>query len=458
MSYSDIPRERIHALSQKPARDGRWILYWMQQSQRAEDNHALEYAVRQANDRKLPVLAVFALWASYPEANARHFTFLLEGLQETREALRKKGIPLLVMGGSPVEVVLRYSRSAALVVTDRGYLRHQRQWRRMVAEKAPCLVVEVESDAIVPVATAAEKAEYGAYTIRRKLWKQAGRFLLPLQSTPLHNPMNPCPDEGLDLNDPAALCRSLGIPGEETPPVSRFLRGGARQARERFRRFLTEGLPNYRAHHNQPQTEDVSTMSPYLHFGQVSPLRLALELAGVPPSENTEAFEEQLLVRRELAINHIWFQADYDSFAGLPSWAVQTLREHAGDAKEHRYSGCRLETAETHDPYWNAAMKEMRHTGFMHNYLRMYWGKKILEWSPAPEEAFETALFLNNKYFVDGRDANSFTGIGWLFGLHDRPWPARPVFGKVRSMTATGLERKCDMKAYLQRVEKKLSE
>ncbi|NLC70179.1 MAG: deoxyribodipyrimidine photolyase [Desulfuromonadaceae bacterium] len=456
MSHPDIPAERIHPLNKKSVRAGKFVLYWMQQSQRAEDNHALEYAIRQANELQLPVMVVFGLWSAYPEANVRHFTFLIEGLRQTQKELMKRGIPLLVTEQHPVDAALGQAPSAALVVTDRGYLRHQRDWRKKVAEKTAGLMVEVESDAIVPVETASRKAEYAAYTLRRKLWNHAGRFLIPVQATPLHNPLNYVPQGGLDLNNAASLCQMLKIADGGPSTVSRFFTAGTSPAKKLFRRFLEKNLSAYKSHHNQPQYEDISRMSPYLHFGQVSPLWLALELAGIPPSENTEAFEEQLLVRRELALNQVWFNPAYDSFSSLPAWAIQTLKEHAADPREHRYSPRRLEEAETHDPYWNACMKEMRHSGFLHNYLRMYWGKKILEWSSSPEEAHGTALSLNNKYFVDGRDANSYTGIGWIFGLHDRPWPSRPIFGKVRSMMASGLERKCDMKAYLALVEKKL--
>jgi deoxyribodipyrimidine photo-lyase len=308
----------------------------------------------------------------------------------------------------------------------------------------------------VPVESASNKAAYSAYALRGRLWKQADRFLTPLRPVPLHHPRPVPPEAGFDLDHPGDCCRRLGLNGAAVPPVSRFCTGGTSTAKRLFRRFLAERLPRYQSHHNQPQEEAISRMSPYLHFGQISPLWLLLELRRCGATEATAAFAEQLVVRRELALNHVWYNPAYDSLEGLPAWAVQTLKEHAFDPRGHCYSPERLEQAETHDPYWNACMKEMRHTGFLHNHLRMYWGKKILEWSPSPEQAFETALLLNNRYFVDGRDPNSFTGVGWLFGLHDRPWPPRPVFGTVRSMTASGLERRCDMQAYLALVEQRL--
>jgi deoxyribodipyrimidine photo-lyase len=168
------------------------------------------------------------------------------------------------------------------------------------------------------------------------------------------------------------------------------------------------------------------------------------------------AYLEQLIVRRELAFNFVYYTDDYDQFTCLPEWARKTLDHHAGDKRNPVYSRKALETAQTHDPYWNAAMMEMKHTGYMHNYMRMYWGKKILEWTRDPEQAFKTALAINNEYFLDGRDPNSYAGVAWIFGKHDRPWPERPIFGKVRYMAASGLERKCDIQAYVGKVHHRI--
>ena len=169
-------------------------------------------------------------------------------------------------------------------------------------------------------------------------------------------------------------------------------------------------------------------------------------------SKAREAFIEELIVRRELAINFVYYTPDYDSYACLPGWAKKTLAEHKNDRREYLYSRGELENCRTHDEYWNAAMREMKSTGFMHNYMRMYWGKKILEWSQTPEKAFKAALAINNKYFLDGRDANSYAGVAWIFGMHDRAWFERPIFGKIRYMAASGLERKCDIQAYVAKV------
>jgi deoxyribodipyrimidine photo-lyase len=259
--------------------------------------------------------------------------------------------------------------------------------------------------------------------------------------------------QDLDLRDIAAFCRKLPI-DHSVPAASSFFRGGTSEAQKIFRAFLEQRLGDYAANRGQPQAGDVSHMSKYLHFGQVSPAWLAVEARKHgAAAENVVTFVEELIVRRELAMNFVEFTPNYDAFAGLPDWARATLQKHARDERPHVYRRAQLEAGETHDPYWNAAMREMRATGYMHNHMRMYWGKKILEWGRSPEEAHATALAINNKFFLDGRDANSFANIGWVFGLHDRPWGERPIYGTVRCMTAGGLERKCDIEAYVRKTE-----
>ena len=453
MNASPIEDARIRYLNDRDVARGRFVLYWMQQSQRAEMNHALEYAVAEANRLRQGVVVAFGLTDDYPEANLRHYTFLLEGLRETEQALLERNIRLVVRRGSPPAVALELGREASLLVCDCGYLRHQRQWRQAVAQRAACRVVQVESDLIVPVETASAKAEIGARTLRPRIRRQLTDYLKELPAVVVKRPAAGFKPDGMALDEPEAVLRSLCI-DRSVSPVSGMFRGGTSEAKRRFAVFINSRLARYRENHNQPQTDDVSSISPYLHFGQVSPLYLALEVtrASAPPAAQ-EAFLEELIVRRELACNFTHYSADYDSYACLPSWAKQSLAEHRGDRRDYLYSADRLENAETHDPYWNAAMREMICTGFMHNYMRMFWGKKILEWSRAPEEGFATILAFNNKYFLDGRDPNSYAGVAWVYGVHDRAWPQRAVFGKVRSMTASGLERKCDIQAYVRKVE-----
>jgi deoxyribodipyrimidine photo-lyase len=450
-----IEPERIQVLNDNDIRPGSYVLYWMQQSQRAVYNHALEYAVGAANDLHLPVRVVFGLMDNYPDANLRHYTFMLEGLQDVRRDLTKRGIAFAVYHGNPDDVALACADDAALIVCDRGYLRHQRAWRTRVAGNVHCRFIQVESDVIVPVETASGKAEYAARTIRPRLLKQFSHFLaLPSPVEPQVAMYDP-DDKGLSLDSVSDVCTSLQLDAN-VPPVNDIFTGGTSHAEKIFSDFLVHSFDSYARNRNQPQTDDVSYMAMYLHFGQVSPVWLAREALKHAPSENADVFIEQLLVRRELAVNFVYYTDNYDSYDILPSWARTTLETHAVDQRKYMYTPEQLENAEIHDPYWNAAMREMKYTGYMHNYMRMYWGKKILEWIPSPPVAFDLLLKLNNKYFLDGRDPNSYAGVAWVFGQHDRAWPQKPVFGKVRSMKATGLERKCDINAYVDKVNKKI--
>ncbi len=469
--------ERIRRLNQAPEGSGSYVLYWMQRSQRAQHNHALEFAVDAANERRIPIIVVFAVTDSYPEANERHFQFMLEGLADVRESLADRGIDFFLKHGHPTEVIPGVARNARLMVCDRAYLRHLRAWRRDVAEAVSCPVYEVEDNVVVPVEQASRKREFAARTIRRKIMSQVDAYTsLPQE----HRPQVPLDREDrarlgkgcLDPRDPAALCRSLSL-DRSVGAVSRFYRGGAAEGMRRARELFENRLGAYVANRNQPKTDDTSHASMYLHFGNISPIWLVLEVRrraaeaggervedGSPETtaqavaESADSFVEELVVRRELAHNYVFYEDHYDSYSALPPWALQTLSEHAADERPQLYSPEELAEAATEDEYWNAATREMITTGYMHNYMRMYWGKKILEWSPDPETAFNTTLEMNNRYFLDGRDPNSYANVAWIFGLHDRPWQERPIFGKVRIMKASGLKRKCDMPGYLAKVDR----
>jgi deoxyribodipyrimidine photo-lyase len=258
------------------------------------------------------------------------------------------------------------------------------------------------------------------------------------------------------LSDLDVLLATLDL-DVTVPPIPIFT-GGTSAATAVLRAFLRDQFADYAVNRNQPQTDHVSHMSKYLHFGQISPIAIALAIAAQGEDENSQTYLEELIVRRELPMNFVFYEPDYDSYACLPEWARTTLAEHARDRREPGYTARQLEDAATEDPYWNAAMNEMKHVGYLHNHMRMYWGKKILEWSASPEEAYATTLRLNNTYFLDGRDANSFANVAWVFGQHDRGWTERPVFGKTRSMTAGGLERKADPRAFVAKVEREIEE
>jgi deoxyribodipyrimidine photo-lyase len=445
-----IQPERVRRLNARKARRGDFVVYWMQAAQRAEGNHALEYAAAQANGLGRPLVVFFGLTEAFPEANERHYAFLVEGLKETREALRDRGIGMAVVHGPPAEGVIALGGRASLVVVDDGYLRVEKAWRRQAAAGLECPLVEVATNVVVPVAVASVKEEYSAATLRPKILAQLDRFLAPPVRTPLRKDSLRVPLESLDLADTAQVLRDLSI-ARDVSPVAAF-RGGTDEARRRLRNFVGTKLAGYAEARNDPALDATSGLSPYLHFGQISPLDVVLEVKK-GPRHGQAAFLEQLIVRRELAVNFVHYNRRYDGFGGLPDWCRETLLEHAGDRREFEYSFSEFEGARTHDPYWNAAQKEMLLTGKMHGYMRMYWGKKILEWSCSPRQAFRTALALNNRYELDGRDANGFAGVAWCFGKHDRPWGARRVFGGIRFMNDAGLRRKFDADAYVRKVE-----
>ncbi len=441
-----IQQERVQILKEGQPGSGGYVLYWMQASVRTRFNHALEYAAGQANDLKLPLIVAFGLTPGYPEANERSYLFLLEGLRDVQRNLNERGIGFVLRLGHPPEVMLDLAKKASLVVTDRAYLQPARDWRTWLAGRLDVPLIQVESDAVVPIETASSKLEWAARTIRPKIHKRLDEFLVPLDTCPVKVKSLGLID-GLDVSDPAGVLKGLDIdrsvpPGEE--------RGGEDAAQARLSAFVKAGLEHYDERRNDPLVDGASRLSAYLHFGHLSPIDAMLQ-ARKAGGAGLDAFTEELVVRRELSFNLCFYNPHYADYKGLPQWSRKTLEQHAGDEREHLYSRAELEAARTHDPYWNAAQHQMVRTGRMHNSLRMYWGKKVLEWSETPEEAYAVLVYLNNKYETDGRNANSYAGINWVFGNHDRPWARRPIFGTVRYMAASGLKRKFDADAYAEK-------
>lgn len=440
-----IHKTRISLLNKSRARKGKYVLYWMQASQRAKYNHALEFAIRQANERNEPVLVYFGLTDKYPEANERHYYFMLEGLKETQAALRKRSIQMVIRHESPEVGAVRLSGEASLLVCDRGYLSIQRNWRHYVAAQIDCPCIQVESDVVVPIKETSQKEEYTAATIRPKIHRMLFDYLVPLEEQePKLSSMN------FDYNSFAIknIDEAIGeLDIDRSIKCVNGFHGGTSKAENFLEEFLNEKLDLYQKHRNDPNANCLSNMSPYLHFGQISPLFIALRTleTGKP---SVDVYLEELIIRRELSINFVLYNERYDSFDCLPVWSKNSLIEHERDRREYEYSFDELESGKTHDQYWNAAQREMVLTGKMHSYMRMYWGKKILEWSREPEEGFRRCLYLNNKYELDGRDPNSFAGVAWCFGKHDRPWAGRPIFGNVRFMSSHGLKRKFDVDKY----------
>jgi deoxyribodipyrimidine photo-lyase len=385
---------------------------------------------------------------------------MTEGLLALSKTLKDQGIRFVIITGSPGAAPLALGDDAALVVTDRGYLRFQKRWREQVAAELECPLVQVETDVIVPVAIASPKEEWSAATFRRKITPRLDRFLMPLeQKKPARSSLDIDTGSVKEETDETLLKKVSGdnhgnnCSGQ--PDVLPW-NGGESAAQDMLNRFIRENLDRYPVYRNDPEANVLSCMSPYLHFGQISPLFIAQKiLESKSPSAGT--YLEELIVRRELSMNFVHYNSLYDEFSGLPDWAKKTLSDHSGDRREYTYRFSEFESAGTHDPYWNAAQREMVLTGKMHGYMRMYWGKKILEWSETPEEAYRTALALNNRYELDGRDPNGYAGIAWCFGRHDRAWQERPVFGKIRFMNAAGLNRKFDAGRYVTRIEALLS-
>jgi deoxyribodipyrimidine photo-lyase len=421
----------------------------MQAAQRAEYNHALEYSIQKANELKRPLVVFFGLTENWPGANQRHYYFMLEGLKEVRQRLKAKDIQMVIRHKSPDLGAVELAKDAALVVVDAGQLRIQRRWRSRVARRIECPLHEVETNLVVPVMEASFKEDFSAGTFRPRITKRLDYYLVPLK------PSRPKLDSlGLrfptfDLEDIDRAVSKLKI-DKSVGKVSAF-QGGTKEAKRHLSKFSRYKLSDFAELRNDPNADCVSNMSPYLHFGQISPLYIALQVLR-KSGPGKDAYLEELIVRRELSHNFVFYNSNYDAFACLPPWAKTTLNYHRRDKRQYVYSLDQFESAQTHDPYWNAAQKEMVITGKMHGYMRMYWGKKILEWTKDPRTGFKIALYLNNKYELDGRDPNGFAGVAWCFGKHDRAWAERPIFGKIRYMNAAGLKRKFNPDAYVKKI------
>jgi deoxyribodipyrimidine photo-lyase len=449
MATRIIEHQRITALNDHAPRRGKYVLYWMQASVRTRENHALEYAVRTANELELPLVAGFGLDPDYSEATPRTLRFLIDGLVDVAGGLARRNIAFVVRSGRPENVAAALSEDAASIVVDRSYLREPRAWRMGLASSTTAPVTAVESNVVVPVVFASGKREWAARTIRPKIHRHLERFLIELSTTPIDRTQPPrLASIAADERD--ALMAAAGV-GDD--PSDRF-RGGEHQAHAALRRFLDHGLERYADAGTAVTGELSSRLSMYLHYGHIAPTVIARRVRGSgAPQASVDAFIEELVVRRELAHNYVWYEPDYDRFPALPDWARTTLDEHRDDEREAVYTKAELEAAVTHDRYWNAAMIEMRETGYLHNRMRMYWGKRILDWTNTPEYAFRVALELNNRYLLDGRDPSSYANVAWIFGLHDQAFAERDVIGKVRPMTRAGLERKIDPDAYVAHVE-----
>lgn len=447
---SKVHPNRVRSLNTHPEQDG-VVVYWMQRDQRAEDNWALLYAQNLAITKNQPLIVVFNVVPKFLDATIRQYGFMLRGLAEVAEKLEQKHIPFVLLEGDAVENLPHFVKKhkAGALITDFSPLKIVRGWKHKIARQVLCAFYEVDAHNVVPVWVASPKQEFGAYTIRPKIHKLLPEYLTDLPKLKNHPAKTKLEHKPFNLNK---VFKSLEV-NEEVAEVD-WLTPGEKGAHKVFQRFLHKRFKAYATQRNDPNVEAQSELSPYFHFGQISAQRVAYEVSLMPASESRESYLEELIIRRELSDNFCFYNEHYDSFEGFPEWGKKTLNEHRRDTREYMYSYKQLESAKTHDDLWNAAQKEMVVTGKMHNYMRMYWAKKILEWTPDPETAFKYALKLNDTYELDGRDPNGYVGCAWsIGGLHDRAWGERPVFGKIRYMSYGGAKGKFDIKSYIARID-----
>lgn len=421
----------------------------MSRDQRSQDNWALLFAQELALQNRKPLAVVFNLVPEFLGATLRQYGFMLRGLEELEKRFGKFNIPFFLTFGDPEKEIPKFLElhSAGALVSDFSPLRIACEWKQKVAEKIKIPFYEVDAHNIVPCWIASPKSEYGAYTFRPKI-----RRLLPefLENFPMLRKQRFAWPKKLrrifwkDVWDKIHFVQNV--------PEINWLNPGETSAKNTLKRFMDQKLDLYEAEKNDPTACASSDLSPYLHFGQISAARVALDIEKHKGNlKSKAAFLEELIVRKELADNFCFYQPSYDSFQAFPGWAQKTLRKHQKDKRPVVYSLMKLELAKTHDELWNACQRQLLAFGKMHGYMRMYWAKKILEWTKSPEEALEFAIFLNDRYELDGRDPNGYAGIAWsIGGVHDRPWFERPVFGQVRYMSFGGCKGKFDVSRYVE--------
>ncbi len=439
-----------------PDLDGKCVVYWMQRAERGRDNHAVDLAVKVANALGLPLVVYFAGIANFPNANLRHYAFLNRGLVDVEEDLKERNISF-VLRNAPHESHERLLKDvqAAFLVGDENPMREPERWRRELAAKIKIPFWTVDADVVVP-SKLIEKAQYGAYTIRPRLYRMLPEYLVafenPKAEKAWHRPKDFHSDSVHEdmTRGWKELDRSVG-------PVEAWV-GGHHAAVKRLKHFTNKLMKDYERDRNRPEVDGTSAMSPYLHFGHIGPVSIALAVDAAVKKDPAlqsarDGYINELVAWRELAVNFVKYTPNYDTADCAEDWAKKTIAEHAKDERERMYSLKQLETGETYDELWNAAQIQMVEYGWMHNYLRMYWAKKILEWTPNAATAVRFAVHLNDKYFLDGRDPNGYAGIAWsMLGKFDRAWGERPVFGKIRYMSGASTGRKFDSKLYIEQM------
>ncbi len=437
-----------------PDPKGRCVVYGMQRSQRGIDNHAVDIAAQAANLLGLPLVVYFAALSDCPRANLRHYAFLNQGLPDIEADLVARNIAF-VMRRAPLESYEQFLAEvhAALLVGDENPMRAPEKWRKDLAAAITIPFWTVDADVVVP-SKLIERAQYGAYTLRPRLNRLLPDYLHSHLNTHAQYAWKRPRSFRADSVDDD-ITRGWKNLDRTVLPVNAW-QGGTHAALKRLKLFTRRLLESYEIQRNHPETDGTSCMSPYLRFGHIGPLTIALAIDAAAKKHPhlkaaREAYFNELITWRELAVNFVRYTPNYDSPKCAESWAKTTIAAHARDEREHLYTLTQLERAETHDDLWNAAQLQMLHHGWMHNHMRMYWAKKILEWTPGNSTAMKYAIHLNDKYFLDGCDPNGYAGVAWaILGKFDRAWSERPVFGKIRYMSCASTGSKFNSKKYIE--------
>ncbi len=443
-----IDSRRLQALRGGDVPAGAPVLYVMARDQRVRDNWALYHALSLANERAVPILVLFALGPMFQHGSARHNEWMVASLRDVAGNLAQKNIPFFIEMGVWSEVVRDFvdRHGVGEVVLDFNPLEPVRSWREALLEILTIPVTVVDAHNVVPCWVASPKAEFAAYTMRPKIHRLLPEFLVPIPTLPAvkvaYSKKVPTIDweavRAFRQCDYCEVVPTTFVPGETA-------------ALAQLKDFITHRLAAYATDRNDPTKDGVSGLSPYIRWGNISAIRIALAVqAADVPGDTKEAFLEELIVRRELAENYCYYTKDYATVAAAHAWAQTTIKEHAKDKREYCYTYEQFRDGLTHDDLWNAAQQQMVEEGKMHGFLRMYWAKKILEWTPDVQTAIDIALRLNDHYELDGRDSNGVVGVMWsVCGVHDRAWNTRPIFGKIRYMNYAGCKRKFDVKAFV---------
>lgn len=447
-----INEKRIRLLQKGKNKKGP-ISYWMSRDQRLYDNWAVFFAEKLTAERKENFCIVFCLVPNFLEATIRQYGFMLKGLKEIQHEAKKHNIPFYILIGKPEEEIPKFikEKNISNLISDFDPLRIKRSWKDKTAKKINIPFYEVDAHNIVPCLYVSKKLEFAAYTVRPKINKNLNEFLDEYSILKKQRKVESLSFEKINWE---AVEKKLQI-NFDVKEID-WAKPGTKAGIKMMENFFKKRFKDYNEKRNDPTKIGQSKLSPYLHFGQISAQRVALETKRFSRNiESEKSFLEELIVRRELSDNFCFYNKNYDSTKGFPDWAKKTLNEHRKDEREFIYSLKKFEDAETHEDLWNAAQIELKTTGKLHGYMRMYWAKKILEWTKSPEVALKIAIYLNDKYELDGRDPNGYVGCAWAIGgVHDRAWAERPVYGKIRYMNRNGAKRKFDIEKYIQKFQK----